>query len=534
MNRFVVEQGGAGRVTSLRWDVHRENPPNALWGSNGVAFGPDGRLHVAQYLAGQISAVDVESGEVEVVVPLDGPVRSPDDLAFGADGSMYITDLNPGLVWRRTPAGEFSVVAEGLRCPNGITCVGDRLFVNEMYQDGRVFELFPAGGAPVVLTDGLAMGNAMQLGPDGLLYYPHMMTGEVWRISPEGGTPELVAEQVHQPVAVRFDRGGELVVVSRGVEGIVTRFDRAGSRSTTTTGIAGMDNAAFDAENRMLVSSFASGGLTRIELDEKPRPVVPRGFSGPFDVTADERGRWFATDHFRLGTATGELGGEAGGMLMSELGGFAHGVVADGGLLHLTSQFGDVRTYDPAERAARVRATGLAEPGGIAVDPGGALVVAETGAGRVSSIDRDDVVTVLAEGLDGPVDVAIDAAGDCYVSDQRAGQVLRISENGGEVVADGLAEPQGITWHDGELFVVEAARRRLLAISPDTGERRVDAEDLPVGPPPGSTPAERVPVTAPGIPGQPRAFAGITATPDGSLLLAAGGEGTVLRLTRPR
>ncbi|WP_243788414.1 PQQ-binding-like beta-propeller repeat protein [Saccharopolyspora gloriosae] len=531
MNRFVAQQVSR-QVTGIRWEIQRENPPNALWGSNGVAFGPDGRLHVAQYLAGQISAVDVESGEVEVVVPLDGPVRSPDDLAFGADGSMYITDLNPGLVWRRTPAGEFSVVADGLRCPNGITCVGDRLFVNEMYRDGRVFELFPDGGAPVVLTDGLAMGNAMQLGPDGLLYYPHMMTGEVWRISPEGGTPELVAEQVHQPVAVRFDRGGELVVVSRGVEGIVTRFDGAGARSITTTGIAGMDNAAFDAENRMLVSSFASGGLTRIELDEKPRPIVARGFSGPFDVTADEKGRWYATDHFRLGTATGELGGEAGGPLLSELGGFAHGVVADGGLLHLTSQFGDVRTYDPAEGAARVRASGLAGAGGIAVDADGALVVAEPGGGRVLSIDRDDVVTALAEGLDAPADVAIDGAGECYVSDQGAGQVLRISADGAEIVAGGIARPQGLTWHDGELFVVEAGRRRLLAISPATGEHRVEAEDLPVGPPPGSAPAEPEPVTAPGIPGQPRAFAGITTAPDGSLLLAAGGEGTILRLTR--
>ena len=263
------------RVTGNR-TVTRENPPNELWGSNGVAFGPDGRLHVAQYLAGQISAVDVDSGEVEAVLPVGGPVRSPDDLAFGADGSMYITDLNPGLVWRRAPDGELTTIAKGLRCPNGITCVGDRVFVNEMYRDGRVLEVFADGSEPVVLTGGLAMGNAMQLGPDARLYYPHMMTGEVWRISPEGGDPELVAEQVHEPVAVRFDRGGALVVLSRGEEGIVTRFDREGARSITRTGIAGMDNAAFDAENRMLVSSFASGGLSRVDVEGPVRPVVAR------------------------------------------------------------------------------------------------------------------------------------------------------------------------------------------------------------------------------------------------------------------
>ncbi|MGO4760144.1 hypothetical protein AB4212_67885, partial [Streptomyces sp. 2MCAF27] len=45
---------GRSRATSSRWEVKRLNQPNRLWGSNGVAFGPDGRLYVAQFLAGQI------------------------------------------------------------------------------------------------------------------------------------------------------------------------------------------------------------------------------------------------------------------------------------------------------------------------------------------------------------------------------------------------------------------------------------------------------------------------------------------------
>ena len=35
------------------------------------------------------------------------------------------------------------------------------------------------------------------------LYYPHMLTGEVHRVPVDGGPAELVAEQVHAPVAVR-------------------------------------------------------------------------------------------------------------------------------------------------------------------------------------------------------------------------------------------------------------------------------------------------------------------------------------------
>ncbi|MDX3644659.1 PQQ-binding-like beta-propeller repeat protein [Streptomyces sp. MB09-02B] len=527
------DENGELRTTSARWEARRLNPPNPLWGSNGVAFGPDGRLYVAQFLAGQISAVAPATGDVEVVVPMDGPVQSPDDLAFGADGSMYIADLVPGRVWRRSPAGEYRLVSDAVTNPNGITCVGDRLFVNEMKPNGRLMELFPDGGDPVVLTEGLALGNAMQLGPDGHLYYPHMITGQVWRIPPDGGTPEVVAEDVHEPVAVRFDRSGVLHVLSRGVEGIVTRVDLHGSgtRTLVTSGLTGLDNAAFDAENRMFVSSYASGGVTEMHPDGRTREIVRRGLDGPYGVTIDLGGTVYAADHYRLASPTPE---EVTTPLLLP---FAHGITADGELLHYTSQFGVVQTYDPKSGALRERARGLNRPIGIAVGPDGALVVAETDAGRVVAIDddgseRDDTVTALAEGLDRPTDVALDAEGRLYVSEERLGTVLRIEADGTTtVVADGLAAPQGLAVLGDDLFVVETGSRTLSAVSLTTGERRTDAEELPVGPPPGVVPRTEPALFADVMPGMARRFAGLTAAPDGTLLLSANGEGTVLRLT---
>ncbi|WP_330353858.1 hypothetical protein [Streptomyces chartreusis] len=525
-------------VDSVRWVPRRLNPPNPLWGSNGVAFGPDGRLYVAQFLAGQISAVDPATGDVEVVVPMDGPVQSPDDLAFGADGSMYIADLVPGRVWRRSPAGEYTLVSGDVANPNGITCVGDRLFVNEMKPDGRLMELFPHGGAPRVLTEGLALGNAMQLGPDGHLYYPHMMsgpnpllTGQVWRIPPDGGVPEVVADDVHQPVAVRFDRGGVLHVLSRGPEGIVTRIDLHGdgSRTLVTSGVVGLDNAAFDAENRMFVSSYASGGVTEMHPDGRTREIVPRGLDGPYGVTVDLGGRVYAADHYRV--ASPEPSGEGGVTTLSLLH-FSHGIVADGELLHLTSQFGQVQTYDPRDGTLRERADGLRRPLGIAVAPDGSLVVAESGAGRVVAVGEDDAIRVLADGLDRPADVAFDGEGRCHVSDEGAGAVLRIEADAPPtVVVDGLDAPQGLAVLGEELFTVETGRRRLCAVSLVTGERRTEAEDLPVGAPPGVVPDAEPALFAHGMPGMARRFAGLAAGPEGTLLLSANGEGTVLRLT---
>ncbi|WP_435284734.1 hypothetical protein [Streptomyces koelreuteriae] len=515
----------------------RLNSPNPLWGSNGVAFGPDGRLYVAQFLAGKISAVDPATGDVDVVVPMDSPVESPDDLAFGADGSMYIADLVPGRVWRRGPEGEYSLVSEEVKVPNGITCVGDRLFVNEMKMNGRLLELFPDGGDPVVLTDGLAFGNAMQLGPDGCLYYPHMISRQVWRIPPDGGVPEVVAEDVHDPVAVRFDLGGVLHVLSRGPEGIVTRVDLhgTGTRSLVTSGVTGLDNAAFDAENRMFVSSFASGGITELEPDGRTRPIVPRGLDGPYGVTIDLGGRVYAADHYRLARPDHPDESGSGDVATEILQPFFHGITADGELLHTTSQFGTVQTYAPATGTTRLRANGLNQPQGIATRADGALVVAETGAGRVLAIDATDTVTVLAEGLDHPVDVTFDAEQRCYVSDDRRGAVLRLDEDGEAVpVAENLGAPQGLAFHAGELFTVDTEHRRLWSISPTTGTARVEAESLPVGLPPGTAPRPTPALFTHQLPGLAHRFAGLAAAPDGSLLLSANGEGTVVRLSPVR
>lgn len=136
------------------------------------------------------------------------------------------------------------------------------------------------------------------------------------------------------------------------------------------------------------------------------------------------------------------------------------------------------------------------------------------------------------DGLDRPADVAFDGEGRCYVSDEGAGAVLRIEADAPPtVVADGLDAPQGLAVLGEELFTVETGRRRLCAVSPATGETRIEAEDLPVGAPPGVVPRTEPALFAQGMPGMARRFAGLAAGPDGTLLLSANGEGTVLKLT---
>ncbi|MEV6347607.1 hypothetical protein [Actinoplanes sp. NPDC051851] len=504
-----------------------------LRGSNGVAFGPDGRLYVAEFLAGRISAVDLATGDVEPIVPPGGPIQAPDDLAFDSSGAMVVTDLVPGRVWRRAPDGTFTLVADGIRAPNGIACADGRLFVNEMVPGGRLLEL--TAGRPVVLATGLAMGNAMQVGPDGCLYYPHMLTGEIYRLPLAGSSaPELVT-QVDQPVAVRFDRAGLLHVLSRDAAGTVTVIGDDG-RTVLTTGVIGIDNGAVDDENRIFVSSYARGGITELLPGGRTREIVPPGLCGPFGVTIDLAGKVHAADHYRMITADGGT---------TELHTFAHGIAADGDELHLTSQFGQIKTYHRGSRQVRTRASGLDQPGSVCVRRAHELIVAESGAGRVIAVDAADRVTVLAEGLGLPTGLAVDAAGRVHVSDEERGAVYRLDDDGPFLITDGLDTPQGLAIDGDDLLIVETGRRRLLAVglpAPRTGGDvrapasgparpglRVLADDLPVGLPPREQPALFA-EGLPGLPGVPRPFAGLAVADDGTIHLAADGEGRVLQI----
>lgn len=506
-------------------------PPNPLWASNGIVAGPDGRLWIAQFLGGTVSAFDPATGGLETVLGPDGPLTAPDDLVFGADGELFVVDLPAGLVWRRAPDGAMTVVADGITAPDGIAWHRGRLFVNELCPDGRLLEIDLTGGPPRVLATGLALGNAMEVGPGGLLYYPHLLSGEVWRIDPDGGTPERLLAGLDRPVAVRFDPRGGLRVLSNGGGALWTAED---GRVTATldTGVGGADNVVFTADGSAWVTGAFHGGLVRVGVDGTATTVPPPGLCGPWGVAADGTDALVA-DHFSLA--------RVGGGAVTALG----DVVTEvrGGIRGLTRHHGDtvVTTGTGVWRGrpgawTRV-ADGLAGATGVASCPDG-LLVAETGAGRVLHLGDDGSVTVLATGLDGPVDVAVDPTGTAYATLTGGGQVVRFDrdpagDRGGDrrddrctVLAAGLHRPEGLAVAGGALWCAEAAAGRLLRIDPVGRTVTVAASGLAFDVRPPHVPTD----CRSGAATRPAPFAGVAAAGDGSVLVAVNGEGHVLRV----
>jgi sugar lactone lactonase YvrE len=513
------------------WRCRRLIPPSRLFGANGLRTARDGRVFVAQVIGSQISALNVDTGELETISPKGGEIIAPDDVAFDLRGNLYATELMDGRVSVRRPNGRAQVLRDDVTSANGITVHEGRLFVNECRVGGRLLEIDLNGGMPRVILEDLPMPNAMEVGPDGLLYYPVMGTNEIWRVDPNGGTPQRVVGELGVPDAVKFDDEG-FIVSTQVQTGEVLRIDpRSGRRTVLATVAPGLDNLTFVGD-RLFVSSF-TGQITEILHDGGTRATLPAGLNWPLDLTVDTDGNLYVADgtYFYVVHPGGNL--ETLGMLFSTgYPGFVRGLTSvGGGDFIVTTSNGEVASYRPRNCESNVIASGFDQLFGVAVAPDGAVVATELGTGRVLGLKSGRVET-LASGLDQPVGLAFDPDGVCLVSASGAGKIVAVGDSGTDTVVDGLDKPQGILVHDGELYIVDAGSRALVSVDLERKTRRTIARNLPVGAPLGVTPK---PLRGmPPFSGPQGPFAGIAARPDGSLFVSADAEGSVLVLRRER
>jgi sugar lactone lactonase YvrE len=149
-NIYCVKFGGEhtlGRVTPEgRAELFLNLPEGST--ANGIRFGPDGLLYVADYTGHNILQVDPATKAVRVFAH-EARMSQPNDLTLAADGTIYASDPDwknsTGRIWRIDRAGRVTLAAEGLGTVNGIDLSPDgrTLYVNESVQ--RVIWSFRVG-----------------------------------------------------------------------------------------------------------------------------------------------------------------------------------------------------------------------------------------------------------------------------------------------------------------------------------------------------------------------------------------------------
>jgi len=514
------------------WRIERLTAPSRLFGANGLRTGPDGRIYVAQVTGSQISALDLETGLLDTVSAKGGDIIAPDDVAFDPSGNMYATEVMDGRVSVRDTRGGTRVLRDDLPCANGITVHRGRLFINECRDGGRLMELDGSGSIVRILAENLPSPNAMEVGPDGMLYFPVMTANEIWRVDPDSkvhSEPQRVACDLGVPDAVKFDAEG-FIVSTQVASGQVLRVDpRSGSQTVLAQLTPGLDNLTF-AAGRLFVSNF-TGEITEILAGGDTSTVVPGGLNWPLDLAVGDDGNLYVADgtYFYVVRADGSL--ETVGMLFSPgYPGFVRGLAATGpGEFVVTTSGGQLARYRPGANETDYLATDFDQLYGVATGPGDTVVFAELGTGRVLAL-RSGSVETLASSLCDPVGVAFDPDGNPLVAESGAGRVVRLSGSSAETVADGLRRPQGILVVDGQLYVVDAGAKEVIAFDLNSKERHTIASGLPVGAPPGVEPKPLKGM--PPFSGPQGPFAGIAAGRDGTLYVSADGDGSVLALRR--
>ena len=129
----------------------------ALAGSNGLTLDAEGRLVICEHGNRRISRVEADGSRTVVVDRFEGNrLNSPNDLVYGADGSLYFTDPPYGLegqeesplreldfngIFRLRPDGELEALVRDQSRPNGIALSPDEstLYVANSDQDPKVW-----------------------------------------------------------------------------------------------------------------------------------------------------------------------------------------------------------------------------------------------------------------------------------------------------------------------------------------------------------------------------------------------------------
>jgi sugar lactone lactonase YvrE len=196
-NVFAVNyerQGTIGRVTpDGKGSVFVSLPANSV--GNGIRFHQNGTMFVADYVNHNVLRIHPQTREITVLAHADR-MSQPNDLAIASDGTLFASDPNwkagTGQLWRITPDGQVTRLADSLGTTNGIEVSpdGKTLYVNESDQrniwafaidpkgqlaNKRLVKQFPDHGF-----------DGMRCDVDGNLYVTRYGKGTVVKLSPQG------------------------------------------------------------------------------------------------------------------------------------------------------------------------------------------------------------------------------------------------------------------------------------------------------------------------------------------------------------
>jgi gluconolactonase len=161
---IVVEMDlSQGSITWISPDGKEKRVIAKTGGPNGQAVDRDGVIWVAETLAPSLVRVTLNGQKEEFLTGCDGePFLFPNDVAFGPDGALYMTD---------------SGILNSDFAPGGNV----RPDYRSLTVDGRLYRMDVKTKEVRKLDSGLQFPNGIAFGPDQALYVSETFTGQIYR-----------------------------------------------------------------------------------------------------------------------------------------------------------------------------------------------------------------------------------------------------------------------------------------------------------------------------------------------------------------
>jgi gluconolactonase len=209
---------------------------------NGLASRGDGTVWIAESLYPALMRMNLDA-KAEVILQQVGgePFLWPNDLCFGPEGELYMTD-------------------SGILIGDLISGGQVRPDYRDAPIDGRVYRIDPETSQAEKIDSGLKFPNGIAFGPDGNLYVTETLTGAIYRY-----------RQVKSRFALR--------------EQIANVIDPKGPQ-----GLVGPDGVAFGTDGKLYVAIYGQGQVCIVSPEGSILQRIPTAGIRPSNVAFGPKG----------------------------------------------------------------------------------------------------------------------------------------------------------------------------------------------------------------------------------------------------
>ena len=176
----------------------------------GLAYGRDGSVYVSNWSAGTVERITRDGKRSVHVKGLEAPAG----LAVDRQGALYIADYNADVVYRAPAAGKLEKFASGFHTPTGISFDSRQNLLVTNRASNELMSVSPDGRSSRV-ADGLRTPVGVVEAADGTIYVSNYEGGVLSRVTRDGTVETHSKDFDGLGVGIVADKAGSVFVTDR-------------------------------------------------------------------------------------------------------------------------------------------------------------------------------------------------------------------------------------------------------------------------------------------------------------------------------